>query len=192
VPSVVLFVLFLRRRTSIGLIVACGVLINVGAMMKRYLVVVPSQTHGTLLPYVTGSYAPTWVELAVAVGLGALAVLMCLVFARVFPIVPLDVSTPQRPARGEREPAGRKAFRIVLAYGCVLAGLTLSAAGFLSSARAWTAPWEDPRIPLSPVLFAIGMMMVFYAAAVYETLPRTPAPDGAAQAGSERTPPVGG
>jgi molybdopterin-containing oxidoreductase family membrane subunit len=190
-PTLLLFVQYLRRKTSIALIVACGLCINVGAMLKRFLIVVPSQTHGTLIPYRTGSYQPTWVELSAAAGLMALMVLTCLVFAQFFPLVPLDVERARRPARDEREPAGRKALRLVLAYGCVLGGLVLAGIGFASSARIWSEPWEDPLIPLSPVIFAVGMMFVFYSAAVYETLPRQRPDSRVAQAGSDLAPPVG-
>jgi len=80
----------LTRRWSIGMIVAAGVLVNVGAVAKRYLIVVPSQTHGQLLPYPVGSYTPNWVEWAVVFGLFALGAMMIGVFMKVFPIVPLE------------------------------------------------------------------------------------------------------
>ena len=80
----------LTRQWSIGLIVAAGVLVNIGAVAKRYLIVVPSQTHGQLLPYPVGSYSPNWVEWAVVLGLFALGAFMIGVFMKVFPIVPLE------------------------------------------------------------------------------------------------------
>lgn len=80
----------LARRWSIGLIVATGVLVNIGAVAKRYLIVVPSQTHGQLLPYPTGTYTPNWVEWAIVLGLFALGAFMIGVFMKVFPIVPLE------------------------------------------------------------------------------------------------------
>ncbi len=80
----------LTRRWSIWLIVAAGVLVNIGAVAKRYLIVVPSQTHGQLLPYPVGTYTPNWVEWAVVLGLFALGALMIGAFMKVFPIVPLE------------------------------------------------------------------------------------------------------
>ena len=56
---------------------------------KRFLIVVPSQTHGTLLPYGTGSYVPTWVEWAEMAGLFAFGALLLTLFAKVFPIMPI-------------------------------------------------------------------------------------------------------
>ncbi len=80
----------LTRSWSIGLVVATGILVNVGAVAKRYLIVVPSQTHGQLLPYPTGTYAPNWVEFAVVLGLFALGAIMIGAFMKIFPIVPLE------------------------------------------------------------------------------------------------------
>lgn len=81
------------RRWSLGWLVAAGVLVNAGALGKRLLIVVPSQTHGQLLPYGTGSYFPTWVEIAVAVGLFSLGTALVAIFMKVFPIVELEEET---------------------------------------------------------------------------------------------------
>jgi len=83
----VLFGQFLRRRYNIGLIVTAGVLVNLAAIGKRYLIVLPSQTHGSLLPYSAGTYSPTWVEYSVVVGLLALGTLAYMLFVKVFPIM---------------------------------------------------------------------------------------------------------
>ena len=90
ISFVLLFGQFLRRRYSIGLIVTAGVLVNLAAIGKRYLIVVPSQTHGTLLPYGAGSYSPTWVEYSVIVGLLALGTLVYMLFVKVFPIMEVE------------------------------------------------------------------------------------------------------
>lgn len=88
-----LIVRFVRHSAALPLLVAAGVLVNLGAIGKRFVIVVPSQTHGTLLPYGTGSYAPTWVEYIEAIGLFALGALLLALFAKVFPILPLDRAT---------------------------------------------------------------------------------------------------
>jgi Ni/Fe-hydrogenase subunit HybB-like protein len=88
--AVILIWQALMRQWSIWLVVAAGVLVNVGAVAKRYLIVVPSQTHGELLPYPIGSYTPNWVEFAVVFGLFALGAIMIGVFMKLFPIVPLE------------------------------------------------------------------------------------------------------
>lgn len=78
-----------RRRWSIGALAAAGVAVNVAAIFKRFLIVVPSLTHGSRMPYGPGSYTPTWVEYGVVVGIVALGVLLFALFVHVFPIVPL-------------------------------------------------------------------------------------------------------
>ncbi len=94
-PAVVavLFVLSLvplGARSWIASGVVSGLLVNWAAVAKRLLVVVPSQSHGTLLPYPTGSYAPTWVEYSVLLGLFALGTLLYALFVKVFPIMEVE------------------------------------------------------------------------------------------------------
>ena len=90
VPLVALMEQALTRRWTVAWLVASGIAVNLGAIGKRYLITVPSQTHGTLLPYVEGSYAPTWIELAVVGGLLALGALLIGMYMKVLPIVELE------------------------------------------------------------------------------------------------------
>lgn len=80
----------LTRRWNLGLLVASGVLVNFAAIGKRFLIVVPSQTHGTLLPYEVGSYSPSWVEYGVVLGIFALGALMVGLFFKAFPALPIE------------------------------------------------------------------------------------------------------
>jgi molybdopterin-containing oxidoreductase family membrane subunit len=89
-PLVALVFQTLTKRWNLGWLVACGIAVNLAAIGKRYLIAVPSQTHGTLLPYAEGSYAPTWVEYSVVLGLFALGALAIGIFMKVFPIVELE------------------------------------------------------------------------------------------------------
>lgn len=50
VSFIILFAQFLRRNYSIPMIVLTAIFVNLGAIIKRYLIVVPSQTLGNLLP----------------------------------------------------------------------------------------------------------------------------------------------
>jgi molybdopterin-containing oxidoreductase family membrane subunit len=81
---------YLADRHRLGLIVVSGVLVNVAAMGKRVLIVLPSQTHGMLLPYLPGSYVPTWVELSIIAGLFALGTLLYMGTIKIFPILPVS------------------------------------------------------------------------------------------------------
>ncbi|MDR7452570.1 MAG: NrfD/PsrC family molybdoenzyme membrane anchor subunit [Armatimonadota bacterium] len=80
---------FLTGHTSIPVIVLSGILVNVAAVGKRLLIVVPSQTHGALLPYPPGTYSPTWVEYSIIGGLVSLGILLYVLFVKVFPIIEL-------------------------------------------------------------------------------------------------------
>ncbi|MHC4534791.1 MAG: NrfD/PsrC family molybdoenzyme membrane anchor subunit [Planctomycetota bacterium] len=87
IPLILLFGQFVRGRYSLPLMVLSGVLVNLAAIGKRFLIVVPSQTHGNLLPYEAGSYAPTWIEYSIILGLFALGTLLYVLFVKVFPIM---------------------------------------------------------------------------------------------------------
>lgn len=168
VAFLLLFSQFLFRYVSIPVVVTCGVLVNVGAFLRRYLLVVPSQTHGQLTPIELGHYAPTWVEWSVVAGAFSVGGLAYLVFARLMPLVP-GHEHHEKPA--EREVPWWRAVRVTL-FGVTLgAGVTLAIAAFLSAARVGTEKYNDPYIPYSPALFILGIMLMFVSAAVYETFP---------------------
>ena len=84
------------QRWSVGVLVIASVAISTSAVAERYLTVIPSQTHGMMLPYEPGSYFPTWVEFAVVAGLFALGALLIGLFMKVFPIVPLNGKRPEQ------------------------------------------------------------------------------------------------
>lgn len=77
------------QHRALPLMVVSGLMVNVAAVFKRYLIVIPSQTHGTLLPYGAGSYSPTWVEYSIVLGLVGVGTLVYAVFVKVFPILPM-------------------------------------------------------------------------------------------------------
>jgi molybdopterin-containing oxidoreductase family membrane subunit len=79
-----------KQRWNVGWLVTIGILVNMAAIGKRFLIVVPSQTHGTILPYATGWYRATWVEYATVAGLFALGALMIGLFIKAFPALPME------------------------------------------------------------------------------------------------------
>jgi len=89
IPALILAWQALTRRWNVGVLVASGLAVNLAAIGKRYLIVVPSQTHGTLLPYEVGTYSPSWVEYAVVAAIFALGALMIGLFFKAFPALPL-------------------------------------------------------------------------------------------------------
>ena len=89
IPAALLLWQTMSNRYSIWLLVVCGLLVNLAAIGKRYVLVVVSQTSGTLLPYGSGSYSPTWVEYGLIIGLFGLGTLMFIGFMKIFPIIEL-------------------------------------------------------------------------------------------------------
>jgi hypothetical protein len=111
------------------------------------------------------------VEIAAISGLLSLGALAFLVFARFFPIVPLDVGHVEPPSAAERESGARRFVRAAFFLSTLAAGTVLAVVGFLLCARVGNDPWQDPPVPFSPLIFVAGMVLVFYSAAVYEILP---------------------
>ncbi|MCJ2520216.1 MAG: polysulfide reductase NrfD [Candidatus Thermoplasmatota archaeon] len=90
IPLLILARQFFAKKWNIGWLVVSGFLVNVAAIGKRYLIVVPSQTYGGLLPYAVGSYSPTWVEYGTIIGIFALGAILFGIFAKTFPIMHLQ------------------------------------------------------------------------------------------------------
>ncbi len=169
-----IFIQYIRGTTSILMHVLAGVVVNIAAVCKRFIIVVPSQTHGTLLPYMHGSYFPTWVEFGVVAGLTAMGSLIYMVFVKVFPIVPLhSVGKHEEPLLQVKLKESKVSHtrRLALFTLTLVLGLALTVVGFLLSARFGTNPKMDPLLPFSPVIFITGVMTCFISAIVYEIVP---------------------
>ena len=77
---------FKRLRRSIPVMLVVSLLINVAMFIDRFLIIVPSLSHKNM-PFIWGSYRPSWVE--ISVNLAALAgfALLYTLFTKLFPIV---------------------------------------------------------------------------------------------------------
>ncbi len=91
IPMIIL--LFKRGRTPFPMFL-CGIMIVVGAWFKRYLIVTPTLLHPFLpmhnVPASYKHYFPSWEEWAIACGSLAGALLVITIFARIFPIIPIQ------------------------------------------------------------------------------------------------------
>jgi len=78
-----------RFRRSIGVMLLVSLLVNVGMFIERFLIIVPSLSHKNM-PFVWGSYSPSWVE--ISINLAALAgfALLFTLFAKFFPIMAIS------------------------------------------------------------------------------------------------------
>jgi Ni/Fe-hydrogenase subunit HybB-like protein len=173
IPLLFLFAQYIRGTTNLTLHLMSGILVNVAAITKRYVLVIPSQTHGMALPYRYGHYAPSWVEISVIAGLAALGIMIYMVFIKVFPIVPLPTVDHEESLLQTRLKENRQShIRRLLFFGATLAiGLVVAIAGFALSARIGTELNMDPLIPYSPILFIVGLVICFISAIVYEIIP---------------------
>ena len=85
--------LFRRGRKPFPAFIA-GALVVVGSWFKRYLIVTPTLLHPFLpmqdVPDSYKHYFPSWEEWAIAMGSLAGALLIITLFARIFPIIPIQ------------------------------------------------------------------------------------------------------
>ena len=77
---------FKGLRRSIAVMLVVSLLVNVGMFIERFLIIVPSLSHKNM-PFVWGSYSPSWVEITVNVAAVAGFALLYILFARFFPII---------------------------------------------------------------------------------------------------------
>lgn len=160
------FLQYLRSKPSVTGIAIAAALVNVGALVKRLLIVVPSQTHGSYLALEEGTYTPSWIEWSVMAGAASLVLLIILVFARIFPL-----THGHAPELTRDTPLPREPLRKLASIGWAAIAVVLVVVGLTDSFRMWSGDELDPRLPYAPLIFATGVMMLFSTAIVYELLP---------------------
>lgn len=77
---------FKKIRRSVKAMLVITVLLNVAMFIERYLIIVPSLSHKNM-PFIWGTYCPSWVELSVTAGAFAGFALLYTLFTKFFPIV---------------------------------------------------------------------------------------------------------
>ncbi|MEO8172873.1 MAG: NrfD/PsrC family molybdoenzyme membrane anchor subunit [Sediminibacterium sp.] len=89
----ILILIFKKGRRPLPAFVA-GLLVVIGSWFKRYLIVTPTLLHPFLpmrdVPEEYKHYFPTWEEWSIAIGSLAGALLIITIFARIFPIIPIQ------------------------------------------------------------------------------------------------------
>lgn len=89
----ILILIFKRGRKPLPAFIA-GSLVVIGSWFKRYLIVTPTLLHPFLpmqdVPDAYRHYFPSWEEWAIAMGSLAGALLIITLFARIFPIIPIQ------------------------------------------------------------------------------------------------------
>jgi len=107
----ILILVFKKGRKPLPAFVA-GILVVIGSWFKRYLIVTPTLLHPFLpmrdVPEVYRHYFPTWEEWSIAIGSLAGALLIVTLFARIFPIIPIQETideTEEKEKENELHPA---------------------------------------------------------------------------------------
>jgi Ni/Fe-hydrogenase subunit HybB-like protein len=96
---------FRRVRRSIGVMLVVSLMVNVGMFIERFLIIIPSLSHKNM-PFVWGTYFPSWVELSITAGAFAGFALLYTLFAKCFPMVALT-DVRELEARQALVPLGR-------------------------------------------------------------------------------------
>jgi molybdopterin-containing oxidoreductase family membrane subunit len=76
------------RRNAVIMFWTC-VLVNIGMWLERFLIVIPGLLRRSHMTFDWGSYHPSIIEIAIVVETFAFVALGMLLFAKVFPLVPL-------------------------------------------------------------------------------------------------------
>jgi len=89
----IMIMLFRAGRKPLPMFIV-GIMVVVGAWFKRYLIVTPTMLHPFLpmhdTPQSYHHYFPSWEEWAIAMGSLAGALLIITLFARIYPIIPIQ------------------------------------------------------------------------------------------------------
>ncbi|MDX2045435.1 MAG: NrfD/PsrC family molybdoenzyme membrane anchor subunit [Chitinophagaceae bacterium] len=100
----IIMLLFPAGRKPFPLFIA-GIMVVTGAWFKRYLIVTPTLLHPFLpmhdAPETYRHYFPTWEEWAIAMGSLAGAMLIITVFARIFPVIPVQETITEKNEKAE-------------------------------------------------------------------------------------------
>ena len=81
--------LFRKVRRNMTLMLITTILVNVGMWMERFLIVVPGLARKQGFTMTWGTYAPSIIEIIIITGTFAMVFLLFLLFAKVFPLIPI-------------------------------------------------------------------------------------------------------
>jgi molybdopterin-containing oxidoreductase family membrane subunit len=80
---------FRRVRRSGAAMLLIAIFVNIGMFIERILIIIPPTAHKNV-PFLWGTYRPTWVELSIMAGAFAGFSLMYVLFSRFMPIVAIS------------------------------------------------------------------------------------------------------
>jgi Ni/Fe-hydrogenase subunit HybB-like protein len=151
-----------RKAISLAWAAIAALLVCAAVFLQRFLVLVAWQTHGLGLPWPAGTYHPTRIEWSVLAGVAAAAGLVFLLLAKV-------AGTETASYAGVPAPAGRR--RLLVTWASLVLGFAAAAGGLALSAGFASAPFLDPILPGSPLVFLAGLLLTLSAPLAYELIP---------------------
>ncbi len=81
--------LFKGVRRNPGLMIIACISVNIGMWLERFLIIVPGLAQKQVMNFTYFTYAPSVVEVVIVMGTFALVCMLMLLFAKVFPLIPL-------------------------------------------------------------------------------------------------------
>ena len=81
--------MFRKVRRSIGLMLFTTILVNIGMWLERFLIIIPGLARKQGFTFTWGGYTPSPVEITIIGATFAMVSLLVLLFAKVFPLIPL-------------------------------------------------------------------------------------------------------
>ena len=81
--------LFRSIRRSFFWMFITTISVNIGMWLERFLIIVPGLARKQDLSFVWSTYAPSAIEIAIVVGTFAQVFLFVLLFAKLFPLIPI-------------------------------------------------------------------------------------------------------
>ncbi len=81
--------LFRNVRRSFLLMTITTISVNIGMWLERFLIIVPGLARKQIFTQSWHTYAPSPIEIAIVVGTFALVLMLFLLFAKVFPLIPI-------------------------------------------------------------------------------------------------------
>ena len=100
--------LFKRVRLSMPLMLITTISVNIGMWLERFLIITPGLATKQEFSFVWNTYAPSPVEITIVVGTFALVGLGVLMFAKLFPLIPLYDIKEHEVLKGEIQVGKKK------------------------------------------------------------------------------------
>ncbi|MDA0988370.1 MAG: polysulfide reductase NrfD [Chloroflexi bacterium] len=78
-----------KVRRSIPLMIFTTILVNIGMWLERFIIIVPGLARKQVFTFTWGGYTPSAVEIVIVIATFALVSMLVLLFAKVFPLIPI-------------------------------------------------------------------------------------------------------